>query len=72
MKFIDLYEVGRQRCAIAGIPSYYTPVARMRKRGFRRSQMSQRKKRRPVKSVVLDQAKEGQVLDSMWVPADSG
>jgi hypothetical protein len=72
VELVDLYEVGCQRRGIAGLLSFYTPVARRRKRGSHRYQMSQRKQRILSRSVVPDQVKEGQVLDSMWVSADWG
>jgi hypothetical protein len=72
VKLVDLYEVGCQRRGIAGMSSIYTPVARRRKRGSHRSQMSQKQKRKLVKFVVPDQARGGQVWDSMSVLVDSG
>lgn len=71
MELVDLYEVGCQRRGIAGLLSFYTPVARRRKRGSHRSQMSQRLKKKLSRFAVPDQAKEGQVCDSKS-RADSG
>ena len=71
MELVDLGEIGCQRRGIVGFPSFYTPVAHRRKRGSHRFQRPQKQKRKLSRSVVPDQAKEGQVCDSKS-RADSG